>query len=119
MKKTLVILVLIFTLFGCERNYIKDYKIEGIGLGDSLLDYFSEEQILTNQVLDEDYYKDNEFKESIFNISSDLGNSYDKHELLFKLDMQIEMALSILPDSFYIFNGTNLAIETKYQGKPN
>ena len=38
MKKTLIILVLIFTLFGCERNYIKDFKIEGIALGDSLLD---------------------------------------------------------------------------------
>ena len=39
------------------------------------------------------------FSKGIFNISSDPDNSYDKHELLFKLDMQIEMALSILPDS--------------------
>ena len=40
------------------------------------------------------------FSKGIFNISSDPDNSYDKHELLFKLDMQIEMALSILPDSY-------------------
>ena len=40
------------------------------------------------------------FPKGIFNISSDPDNSYDKHELLFKLDMQIEMALSILPDSY-------------------
>ncbi len=39
------------------------------------------------------------FSKEIFNISSELGNSYDKHELLSKLDIQIEMALSILPDS--------------------
>ena len=39
------------------------------------------------------------FSKEIFNISSELGNSYDKHELLSKLDIQIEMALSILPNS--------------------
>ena len=77
MKKTLIVLVLLFSLFGCERNYIKDYKIEGIGLGDSLLDHFSEEQILTNQVLDEDYYKDNEFKLSSFEINN-VSSEYDK-----------------------------------------
>ena len=38
------------------------------------------------------------FAKELFNITSDLDNSYDKYELLFKLDMQIEMALSILPD---------------------
>ena len=46
MKKTLIILVLIFTLFGCERNYIEDFKIEGITLGESLLNYMNEEQII-------------------------------------------------------------------------
>ena len=48
MKKTLIILFCSLILFSCERGpYIKDYKIEGIGLGDSLLDYFSEEEITT------------------------------------------------------------------------
>ena len=46
MKKTLIILVLIFTFFGCERGpLIEDFKIEGIGLGDSLLKHFSADQI--------------------------------------------------------------------------
>ena len=47
MKKILIILVLVFTLFGCERNYIKDFKIDGIGLEDSLLDFFSKDEIQT------------------------------------------------------------------------
>ena len=41
MKIFLTLFVLFFS-FGCERNYINDYKIEGIGLEDSLLDFFSE-----------------------------------------------------------------------------
>ena len=46
MKKILVILVLFLSLLGCERGpLIEDYKIEGIGLGDSLLDFMSEEKI--------------------------------------------------------------------------
>ena len=45
MKKTLIILVLVFTLCGCEQVYIKDFKIEGIGLGDSLLDFFTKDKI--------------------------------------------------------------------------
>ena len=45
MKKILIILVLVFTLCGCEQVYIKDFKIEGIGLGDSLLDFLSKDEI--------------------------------------------------------------------------
>ena len=46
MKKTLIILVLFLSLLGCERGpLIEDYKIEGISLGDSLLDFMSEEKI--------------------------------------------------------------------------
>ena len=63
MKKTPIILVLIFTLFGCERNYIKDFKIEGIALGDSLLDKYTKEEILEYQ---RDYYPETQFIESDF-----------------------------------------------------
>ena len=62
MKKTLIILVLIFTLFGCERNYIKDFKIEGIGLEDSLLDKYTLDEILE--------YQWNHYPSSGFNSSS-------------------------------------------------
>jgi len=43
------IFTLIF-LLGCkEKEYVKDFKVEGIAVGDSLLTYFSEEDILKNQ----------------------------------------------------------------------
>ena len=37
-------------IFGCEKKeYVKDFKVEGISVGDSLLTYFSEEHILEFQ----------------------------------------------------------------------
>ena len=37
-------------IFGCEqKEYVKDFKVEGISVGDSLLTYFSEEHILEFQ----------------------------------------------------------------------
>ncbi len=58
------------------------------------------------------------FSKEIFNISSDLGNSYDKHELLSKLDIQIEMALSILPDSHKdAINKTRALMDDKEQNE--
>ena len=45
MKKTLIILVLLFPS-SVVADDIKDYQIEGISIGDSLLDYMSENEIL-------------------------------------------------------------------------
>ena len=46
MKKFLGILVLISTLqTPSQADDIKDFQIEGMSIGDSLLDYFSEEEI--------------------------------------------------------------------------
>ena len=57
MKKTLIILVLFSSLIGCERGpLIEDYKIEGIGLGDSLLDYLSESEIIAEIELNKPAY---------------------------------------------------------------
>ena len=64
MKKTLIILVLIFTLFGCEQGpLIEDYKIEGIGLGDSLVDFMSLEKIKKGIIVSKDlyYFRVNDF----------------------------------------------------------
>ena len=37
-------------IFGCEqKEYVKDFKVEGISVGDSLLTYFSEEHVLEFQ----------------------------------------------------------------------
>ena len=47
--KTLLFFMLFFIL-GCEqKEYVKDFKVEGIAVGESLLTYFSEEHILEFQ----------------------------------------------------------------------
>jgi len=49
MKKFLVILILIFTLqLPSQADDIRDFQIEGMKIGDSLLDYFSEKEIMAN-----------------------------------------------------------------------
>lgn len=45
--KSILLLIFIF-LSGCEnKEYVKDFKIEGIAVGESLLNYFSKEDILS------------------------------------------------------------------------
>ena len=59
MKKILTILILIFTLqTPSQANDIRDFQIEGMGLGDSALDFFTERQIKDNSF---DYYNDKLF----------------------------------------------------------
>jgi hypothetical protein len=49
MKKFLTILILIFTLqTPSQADDIRDFQIEGMSIGDSLLDYFSEAEIKEN-----------------------------------------------------------------------
>ena len=46
--KTLLFFMLFFIL-GCEqKEYVKDFKVEGIAVGESLLKYFTKEDILKN-----------------------------------------------------------------------
>ena len=57
MKKLLAILILIFTLQApSQADDIRDFQIEGMSIGDSMLDYFSEEEI--NKSLAEPYKDD-------------------------------------------------------------
>ena len=46
--KPILFLLLVF-IFGCEqKEYVKDFKVEGIAVGESLLKYFTKEDILKN-----------------------------------------------------------------------
>ena len=45
MKKTLILFVLLFSSFVFAED-ISDFQIEGMSIGDSLLDYFSEKEII-------------------------------------------------------------------------
>ena len=59
MKKLLGILVLgLFLITPSQADDIRDFQIEGMSIGDSLLDYFSEEEILADNP---SWYKDNEY----------------------------------------------------------
>ena len=60
MKKLSTYLFLIFFSFQTPSwaDDIRDFQIEGMSVGDSLLDYFSEEVIKKGK---QNYYKDNEF----------------------------------------------------------
>ena len=97
MKKTLITLVLLFSLFGCERNYIKDFKIEGIGLGDSLLDKYTKEEILKNQ---NDYYPETQFVTSNF-FSTDPNFEYEQISVSYKRDDKKFIVHLISGDIFY------------------
>ena len=55
-KRFLIILILIFNLSNFSfADDIRDFQIEGMGIGDSALDFFPEEVIKNNIELD--YYK--------------------------------------------------------------
>ena len=62
MKKFLTILILILTLqTPSQADDIRDFQIEGISIGDSLLDHFSKKKILASEVNWYEYLEKNKF----------------------------------------------------------
>ena len=84
MKKFLAILILIFTLQTPSlADDISDFEIEGMSIGDSLLDYFSKKEIKDNTLTD--YYTNNEYTPvEFFQLSS--FKTYDTVGLKYKTD---------------------------------
>ena len=82
MKKLLILLFSLFFLSSLSvfADDISDFQIEGMSIGDSLLDYFSEKTIQDS--IFHDYYK--EYKE---------GNKFIRVEF-WKLDLDIYDVLS-------------------------
>ena len=81
MKKLLGILVLgLFLITSSQADDIRDFQIEGMSVGDSLLDYFSEEEINNGK----EYRKQagENKKYAIFNLSN--VKNYDKANVAFK-----------------------------------
>ena len=59
MKKILLILFFILTLQNfSQANDVKDFQIEGISIGDSLLDFFNQDTIQSSRKYQ---YKDDKF----------------------------------------------------------
>ncbi len=73
MKILLTFFVLFFSSFVSLANDISDFKIEGIGIGESALKYFSESEILSNV---KDRYKDNKYS-YVANDNASFSKDYD------------------------------------------
>ena len=72
-KRFLIILILIFNLSNLSlADDISDFQIEEVSIGDSLLDYMSEQEIKENVVF---VYEDKKFTVSLYNKSSEIYDS--------------------------------------------
>ena len=82
MKKLLLILILTLSFQSWTKaDDIKDFQIEGMSIGDSLLDYFNKEEILK--------YGDNPYNSDIWTTYSDMfksSSTYDGFQVTFKKD---------------------------------
>ena len=71
--KTLLTLFVLFFSSSVFADDISDFQIEGMSIGDSLLEYFSEEEILSSH---EYFYKGDKFRHfELFSSNSSIVNS--------------------------------------------
>jgi len=98
MKKLLTILILIFTFqTPSQADDIRDYKIEGISIGDSALDYFSEKDIKKNS-------KKNQYKKKDFTHVE--NNNYPFFKTYYAVDINFKTG-----DPEYIIQGLSGIID--------
>ena len=80
MRTFIAAIILIFSFQSLVKaDDIRDFQIEGMSIGDSLLDYFSEEEILANKP---NWFKDNEY--SIANIILENFQTYKSVQAAYK-----------------------------------
>ena len=84
MKRLLLILILTFSFQTLAKaDDIRDFEIEGMSIGDSLLDYFTEQEIKDNI---RNYYTDDKFipaefiKMSFFKEYTNVGTAFKKND---------------------------------------
>ncbi|MDC1047533.1 hypothetical protein OAQ96_02475 [Alphaproteobacteria bacterium] len=82
MKTLLTLFVLLFS-YSLVANDISDFEIEGMSVGDSLLDYFSEEEIIKNIRSDGYIGSDGKFSDAIFK-NIPIIKIYDGLQIAFK-----------------------------------
>ena len=95
MKKFLVILILILTFqTPSQANDIRDFQIEGVGIGDSLLDFYSSEEIELRVSRTTSHYKSDKFIRTNFKsgfgskkfeIYDGIGVHFKKKDSIYKL----------------------------------
>ena len=99
MKKLLGIVVLVLLIsISAKADNISDFEIEGISIGDSLLEYFNRNEIISN--IEKDYYKHNEFQTAEF-YKSEKFKKYDSISISFKKKDAKYKIVSIVGINFY------------------
>ena len=109
MKKLLAIAVLgLFLITPSQADDIRDFQIEGMSIGDSLLDYFSKEEILKKK---KDWFNNNEFS-----VTTDLElpsfKTYTNVQIGFKTE---DKKFTIMGIEGYIYFNKDKGIEACYK----
>jgi hypothetical protein len=83
MKRLLLILILTFSFQSLAKaDDIKDFQIEGVSIGDSLLDHFSKDQIVNNNL--KANYKNKSIEGLLFQ-NIDFIVNYDAMQFTYKV----------------------------------
>ena len=96
MKTLLTLFVLLFSLIlsSCEQKpLIEDYKIEGIGLGDSLLEYYSKKEILNSTRV---YYENDIFVSFESNLDLLENSQYNVLQIRYKSNDEKYIVYSVV-----------------------
>jgi len=109
MKRLLLILLLTFSFQSLAKtDDIRDFEIEGMSIGDSLLDYFSEEEINKKKF----YYKQagENKKYAMFNLN--VSKTYDKVNVGFN-DTDPKFKIILATGYIWFANDINNCLEKK------
>ena len=99
MRTFLTVLILFLSIQSLTKaDDITDFEIEGISVGDSLLDYFNEEEIITN--IDKNVYKNRDGKFKMTGFYGKYGE-YDGLQFAFKPNDKKYIIYSINGGIFY------------------
>ena len=93
------LIILIFTLnlqYWAKADDIRDFEIEGISIGDSILDFFSQEDI--NNAIDESYEDRKYITKTFLSINS---KTYDGIQISYKSNDSNKVIVSIVGASTY------------------
>jgi len=99
MKKLLLILILTFSFHSWTKaDDIRDFEIEGMSIGDSLLEHFSKEEIVKN--IDENIFKESDKKFKTTGFYRSFG-SYEGMQFTFKTSDSKYIIYALTAGIFY------------------
>ena len=91
MKRLLLILILTLTFQSwAKADDIRDFEIEGMSIGDSLLNFFSEKKIKERKAITRSTYKSKDYIRAYFVLSN--SENYNVANIHYKNDSKYEIA---------------------------